>query len=78
MASIVFIVRKTLAIVLGNLTQMASIELVFRASEDLSVFGKLSYKTLQLFEQSQSLDGNPIFAILHEAIYCQGYVGPPL
>lgn len=49
-------------------------ELVFRASNDLSIFGRLSYKTLQNVQQKQSLDGNPIFAILHEPIYCQGCV----
>lgn len=51
-------------------------ELVFRASNDLSIFGRLSYKTLQNVQQKQSLDGNPIFAILHEPIYCQGCVPP--
>ena len=50
------------------------LELVFRAFNDLELFNKLSYKTLQLIEQSQSFDGNPIYAILHEPIYCQGYV----
>ncbi|EIM80537.1 alpha/beta-hydrolase [Stereum hirsutum FP-91666 SS1] len=48
-------------------------QLVFRASNDLSIFGRLSYKTLQNVQQKQSLDGNPIFAILHEPIYCQGH-----
>ena len=50
------------------------LELVFRAFNDLELFNKLSYKTLQLIEQSQSFDGNPIYAILHEPLYCQGYV----
>ncbi len=49
------------------------IELVFRAANDLDTFGHLTYKTVQLIEQAQSFDGNPIFSILHEAIYCQGY-----
>jgi len=49
-------------------------EMVFRASNDLELFGKLSYKTLQTIEQSQGFDGNPIYAILHEPIYCQGYL----
>jgi len=47
-------------------------QLVLRASNDLELFSKLSYKTLQLIEQRQSFDGNPIYAILHEPIYCQG------
>ncbi|KAF9032536.1 alpha/beta-hydrolase [Hymenopellis radicata] len=48
------------------------IELVFRASKDLELLGKLTYKAIQLIESSQSFDGNPIFSILHEPIYCQG------
>ncbi|EIN07309.1 alpha/beta-hydrolase [Punctularia strigosozonata HHB-11173 SS5] len=48
-------------------------QLVFRADNDLSMFGKLSYKTLQLVQEKQSYDGNPIYAILHEPIYCQGH-----
>lgn len=48
------------------------LELVFRASNDLDLFRKISYKTLQLVQESQSFDGNPIYAVLHEPIYCQG------
>ena len=48
------------------------LELVFRASNDLELFSKLSYKTLQLIEERQPFDGNPLYAILHEPIYCQG------
>ncbi|KAL0579636.1 hypothetical protein V5O48_002408 [Marasmius crinis-equi] len=47
-------------------------EIVLRAANDLELFGKLSYKVLQTIQNSQSLDGNPIYAILHEPIYCQG------
>ncbi|TFK74655.1 alpha/beta-hydrolase [Pluteus cervinus] len=47
-------------------------QLVLRASNDLQLFGKISYKTLQLVEGQQPFDGNPIYAILHEACYCQG------
>lgn len=47
-------------------------QLVFRASTDLEMFGRLSYKTLQKVQYSQSLDGNPLYAVLHEPIYCQG------
>ncbi|KAK0212372.1 alpha/beta-hydrolase [Desarmillaria ectypa] len=47
-------------------------QLVFRAANDLDTFGHLTYKTIQLIEQAQGFDGNPIFSILHEAIYCQG------
>ncbi|TFK26280.1 alpha/beta-hydrolase [Coprinopsis marcescibilis] len=47
-------------------------QLVLRSSNDLELFKKISYKTLQSIEQAQSLDGNALYAILHEAIYCQG------
>lgn len=48
------------------------IELVFRASRELESIGKIGYKTLQSIQQAQGLDGNPLYAIIHEAIYCQG------
>ncbi|KIM36748.1 hypothetical protein M413DRAFT_31379 [Hebeloma cylindrosporum] len=47
-------------------------QLVFRASDELGQFGKFSYKTLQMAEDQQPFDGNPLYAILHEPIYCQG------
>ncbi|PPQ79160.1 hypothetical protein CVT25_002788 [Psilocybe cyanescens] len=47
-------------------------QLVFRASNDLALFKKISYKTLQSVQNQQSFDGNPLYAILHEPIYCQG------
>lgn len=47
-------------------------EIVLRASNDLSLFGKLSQRLLQNIEQEQLLDGNPLYAVLHEPIYCQG------
>ncbi|KAL0955709.1 hypothetical protein HGRIS_001929 [Hohenbuehelia grisea] len=47
-------------------------QLVFRATNDLEIFGKLSYKTLQMVQDQHSFDTNPIYAVLHEAIYCQG------
>ncbi|KAI5813589.1 Alpha/Beta hydrolase protein [Pyronema omphalodes] len=43
-----------------------------RADNDLRIFGMLTYKTKQNVEAFQSFDGNPIYAVLHEAIYCQG------
>lgn len=49
-------------------------ELVLRATNDLSLFGKLSYKLLQSVVEAQSFDANPIYAILHEQCYCQGCV----
>ncbi|KAF9047696.1 alpha/beta-hydrolase [Panaeolus papilionaceus] len=47
-------------------------QIIFRASNDLELFKKISYKTLQQIEQAQSFDGNPIYAILHEPCYLQG------
>jgi len=47
-------------------------QIVLRAANDLELFGRLSYKVLQTVEQNQSFDGNPIYAILHEPLYCQG------
>ena len=49
-------------------------ELVFRAWNDLELFGRLDYKTLQMVQAEQTFDGNPLYAILHEPVYCQGYV----
>ncbi|PPR06871.1 hypothetical protein CVT26_003995 [Gymnopilus dilepis] len=46
-------------------------QIVFRASNDLVHMDKLSYKTLQTIESQQPFDGNPLYAILHEPIYCQ-------
>ena len=53
---------------------LLSAELVFRAWNDLELFQRLDYKTLQLVQTQQSFDGNPLYAVLHEPIYCQGYV----
>ena len=55
-------------------SSQASAEIVFRASNDLVHMDKLSYKTLQTIESQQPFDGNPLYAILHEPIYCQRYV----
>ena len=53
-------------------------ELVLRATNDLELFGKLSYKLLQNVQNECSFDGNPIYAIMQEACYCQGYVVCPI
>jgi hypothetical protein len=47
-------------------------QLVFRASNDLVLLDKVSYKSLQSIQQQQPFDGNPLYAILHEPLYCQG------
>ncbi|KAI8376697.1 Alpha/Beta hydrolase protein [Choanephora cucurbitarum] len=41
------------------------------AAEDLDRLGRLSYRTLNMIQSMQSWDTNVIYAILHEAIYCQ-------
>lgn len=48
-------------------------QLVLRANNDLDCFGQLSYWLLHSVENRQDVDTNPIYAILHEAIYCQGH-----
>lgn len=45
--------------------------IVLRAASELESNFTLSYKLLQNIEQEQSFDGNLIYAILHESIYCQ-------
>ncbi|CAZ83284.1 unnamed protein product [Tuber melanosporum] len=45
--------------------------LVQRAHTDLKVLGHLSYKVLQSIQGNQSFDGNVLYALVHEPIYCQ-------
>ena len=47
-------------------------QLVNVAADDLAKRGKLSFKTLANIQTLQDWDTNVIYAILHEAIYCQG------
>ncbi|KAF7297951.1 Alpha beta-hydrolase [Mycena chlorophos] len=47
-------------------------QLVFRMTNDLELFSKFSPKTLQTIQGCYPFDGNPIYAILHEPVYCQG------
>ncbi|KDQ59436.1 hypothetical protein JAAARDRAFT_32999 [Jaapia argillacea MUCL 33604] len=47
-------------------------QLVLRGSNDLDLFGEVSYKFLQSVRSHLSFDENIIYAILHESIYCQG------
>lgn len=46
-------------------------EFVLYAAQDLERDGELSCKSLNKLEQLQDWDTNVIYAILHEAIYCQ-------
>lgn len=50
---------------------------VQRAANELEIFGELTTKMLQTIQAQQPYDGNPIYAIAHEAIYCQGFVHTP-
>ncbi|KAJ2747639.1 hypothetical protein GGI20_000288 [Coemansia sp. BCRC 34301] len=47
-------------------------QLVLHAASDLEMQGKLSAHTLVAISSSQSFDTNPLYCIMHEAIYCQG------
>ncbi|KAF8186304.1 alpha/beta-hydrolase [Pholiota molesta] len=47
-------------------------QLVFSATNDLQLFGQLSYGLMQNLQAVQRYDTNPFFAIIYEAIYCQG------
>ncbi|KAJ2360784.1 hypothetical protein H4S01_005578 [Coemansia sp. RSA 2610] len=44
---------------------------VLSAASDLEVSGSLSAHTLAAIAAAQSFDANPLYCILHEAIYCQ-------
>lgn len=46
--------------------------LLVRVTSDLGQVGYISYPTLALIEKSLPFDSAPIYAILHEAIYCDG------
>ncbi|KAJ1994390.1 hypothetical protein GGI25_003789 [Coemansia spiralis] len=46
-------------------------KLVLAAASDLEATNKLSTRTLGLITGLQSFDRNPLYCILHEAIYCQ-------
>ncbi|KAM0101481.1 hypothetical protein ACP6JE_003898 [Aspergillus fumigatus] len=47
-------------------------DLVLRACNDLEIFGFLTHPTLTAIDSYGGFDNNIIYAILHEAIYCQG------
>jgi len=46
-------------------------EIVLRANIDLDLFGHFTRPTITAIESSLPFDGHPIYAILHEACYCQ-------
>ncbi|GJJ11753.1 hypothetical protein Clacol_005991 [Clathrus columnatus] len=47
-------------------------QIVFRAANDLKLFGQLSYKLLQSIQNATALDGNPLYMLFQETLYCNG------
>ncbi|KAJ5168740.1 Proline iminopeptidase [Penicillium canariense] len=47
-------------------------EIVVRVWNDLEIFGSLTVPTLAIIDSNGGMDKNIIYAVLHEAIYCQG------
>ncbi|KAJ9221055.1 hypothetical protein DTO271D3_1262 [Paecilomyces variotii] len=47
-------------------------DIVLRAHSDLTFFGFLTRPTLSVIDSYGSFDSSVLYAILHEAIYCQG------
>ncbi|RCH92314.1 hypothetical protein CU097_012453 [Rhizopus azygosporus] len=45
--------------------------LVQSAHDDLERLGRISYRTLHYIQNTQDWDTNVLYAVLHEAIYCQ-------
>lgn len=52
--------------------RLTSADIVLRAWNDLETFGGLTLPTLNTIDAYGGFDNNVIYAILHEAIYCQG------
>ena len=48
-------------------------EIVFRCTSDLSQFGYLTRPTLIAFDGLLPFDSFPLYAIIHELCYLQGY-----
>lgn len=53
-------------------TLLTGTDIVLRASNDLDIFGFLTRPTLAKIDANGGMDNNIIYALLHEAIYCQG------
>jgi len=47
-------------------------QIVHRASVELETFKAISYSCLSTIQGQHAFDTNPIYAILHEPLYCQG------
>lgn len=51
---------------------MIYLDIVLRTWNDLEVFGSLTHPTLFTIDNFGGMDKNILYAVLHEAIYCQG------
>lgn len=51
-------------------------DIVLTAANDLELFGLLTRPTLSKIAAQGTFDDNPLYAVLHEPIYCQGGISP--
>ena len=51
-------------------------DIVMRAYNDLEIFGLLSRPTLSRIVAQVPFDDHPLYAVLHEPVYCQGGIAP--
>jgi pimeloyl-ACP methyl ester carboxylesterase len=51
-------------------------DIVLTAANDLQIFGFLTRPTLSKIAAHGSFDDHPLYAVLHEPIYCQGGIAP--
>jgi pimeloyl-ACP methyl ester carboxylesterase len=51
-------------------------DIVLTAVNDLEIFGVLTRPTLSRIVAQGSFDDHPLYAVLHEPIYCQGGIAP--
>lgn len=56
----------------GNVGKLIILDIVVRATNDLEMFGFLTYPTLCAIDGCGGYDKTILYAVLHEAIYCQG------
>ena len=57
----------------GHVKKLINLDIVVRATNDLEIFGSLTYPTLCTIDGYGGYDKTILYAVLHEAIYCQGY-----
>lgn len=56
----------------GSVRKLTILDIVVRATNDLEMFGSLTYPTLCTIDGYGGYDKTILYAVLHEAIYCQG------